>query len=81
MKSDTLPPLDPPKTFFRKCHLCGTVTESLQEIQRCPHCHHSFAPLNYFQKVHSKDGSTRDLYESSQQLMDDDMIKGITCLW
>jgi len=69
------------KTFFRKCHLCGTITESLQEIQRCPHCGHSFAPLNYFQKVHSKDGATTDLYESSQQLMDEDMIKGITCLW
>ncbi|MBP9675060.1 MAG: hypothetical protein KBD63_08205 [Bacteriovoracaceae bacterium] len=71
-------------TFFRKCHMCFQVAESLHEIEKCPHCKKSFMPLNYFQKVHGQNVSdikNAQLFAPAQDLAEDDLLYGLMALW
>lgn len=70
------------KTLIKKCHVCGHVMESAQEVQKCGKCKKSFLPVNYFSKVHSKSQKEYDqLFAHSYELRDEDLIKGLTVLW
>ena len=69
-------------TIIRKCHKCGQITESHTELDKCANCHKSFLPLNYFSKIHNKEGAQFDrLFANSQDLEEEDLIKGIFVLW
>lgn len=36
--------------YVRRCHLCGNVTESRDDIIKCVHCQKSLLPFYYFDK-------------------------------
>lgn len=68
--------------MIRKCHVCGTVNEGTHEVSKCGGCHKSFLPLNYFSKVHDHTAEVDEaLYASTDELVESDMIKGITVIW
>jgi len=70
------------KIIIKKCHVCGEMIESGKEAQKCPKCKKSFLPSNYFNKVHAKNNFEFDnLFSSSDELHEDDLIKGISVLW
>jgi len=70
------------KLLIKKCHSCGHIMESAQEIQKCGGCKKSFLPVNYFSKVHSKSQKEYDqLFAHSYELREEDLIKGLTVLW
>ena len=57
------------KLIIKKCHVCGHVSEARQEIRECLDCKKTFFPL--------LDG----LFSNSQDIHEDDLIKGIMVLW
>ncbi len=69
--------------LIKKCHMCGEMIESQSEVQRCPSCNKSFLPLNYFSKVHDVKTADdfRQLFENSDLLCEDELIKGLYVLW
>ena len=70
------------KLIIKKCHLCGAIMEAFSEIKRCSTCKKPFLPLNYFSIVHSKDSKkSKELFLDSEDLSEEDMIKGINVLW
>ena len=70
------------KTIFKRCHCCGKVNESKKEPTRCTKCHKPFLPSNYFGKIHAKNTQEfNELFSSSDQLSDADLIVGVTVLW
>ena len=70
------------KQLIKKCHVCGHIMESSQEVQKCGKCKKSFLPVNYFSKVHSKSQKEYDqLFAHSQEIHEEDLIKGLTVLW
>lgn len=72
------------RTIIKKCHVCGHVTESGREPERCPGCRKSFLPLNYFGKARGGDGGGggfRGLFSAPRDLHEDDLIKGLIVLW
>lgn len=69
------------KIIIKKCHVCGKINESHQEVQKCGGCAKSFLPLNYFHKVHSKETSFKDLFCESHELHEEEMVKGICVIW
>jgi len=70
------------KLLIKKCHVCGHLMESAQEVQKCGGCKKSFLPVNYFSKVHSKGQKEYEqLFAHSYELRDEDLIKGLTVLW
>lgn len=70
------------KIIFKKCHLCGTIMESFHEQKKCKGCKKSFLPSNYFGKVHAKNSKEYDeLFSSSDDLQEEDLVKGINVLW
>ncbi len=70
------------KLIIKKCHMCGHIMEGAEEIKKCHKCKKSFLPVNYFSKVHSKNQKEYDqLFASSHELHDQDLIKGLTVLW
>ncbi len=70
------------KVLIRVCHHCGDLIETTEEPKRCPKCDKSFLPLNYFQKVHAKNSEEyRQMFVTSEELHDDDLIKGLIVLW
>lgn len=70
------------KLLIKKCHLCGHMMESAEEVKKCTKCKKSFLPVNYFSKVHSKNPKDYDaLFASSHELHESDLIKGLTVLW
>ena len=83
MKSETEVTLRPRhKVIIKKCHLCGQIIESDREISKCPNCSKSFLPVNYFGKIHVKNTNDfKNLFLSSDELSEDELIKGITVLW
>lgn len=82
MKSKVLSRLKKHKILIKRCHLCGHISESESEVQKCPSCHKSFLPLNYFSKVHGQTKLDYDqMFNSSEELCDEDLIKGIHVLW
>jgi hypothetical protein len=70
------------KLIMRACHRCGHCTEAPQEPQRCDGCGKSFLPLNYFTKIHAdKQADFKGLFENSEDLSEEDLIKGLYVLW
>jgi len=70
------------KVLIKKCHVCGVVSESFQETKKCGGCNKSFLPINYFSKVHAKNSKEFDeLFSFSEDLHEEDLIKGINVLW
>ena len=70
------------KIMFKKCHMCGHVIEAASEPERCEKCRKSFLPSNYFQKIHAKENTEfKQLFSSSEDLCEEDLIKGFHVLW
>ena len=70
------------KQIVKVCHVCGHIHSSFEEVQRCEGCQKSFLPLNYFSKVHAKNSTEFEaLFVSSDQLHEEDLIKGLYVLW
>lgn len=70
------------KALIRVCHSCLKVNESFQELQRCQHCSKSFLPLRYFDKIHNdKEQKWENNFSFSDQLAEEDLIKGLFVLW
>lgn len=70
------------KQIVRTCHVCGHIHSTFEEVQRCEGCEKSFLPLNYFSKVHAKNSTEFEaLFLPSDQLHEDDLIKGLFVLW
>jgi len=69
------------KSIIRACHTCLKVNESPKELERCMHCDKPFLPLRYFEKVHHKNQKFEQYFSSSDQLEEEDLIKGLFVLW
>lgn len=70
------------KTLIKKCHVCGSISESSEEVMRCPSCKKAFLPTNYFGKVHTKNSQDySELFIASDKLHEEDLIKGLSVLW
>lgn len=70
------------QVIIKKCHVCGFLIETSKEASQCPHCKKSFLPLNYFGKVHAKNSEEfKNLFSNSEELAEEDLIKGLTVLW
>lgn len=72
------------RKIIKMCHVCGQITESSTEIDKCVSCGKSFLPLNYFDKVHDhKDRKYdfKDLYAQSHEIEEEDLIIGLYVLW
>lgn len=68
--------------LIKKCHCCGHVMESKKEIERCEKCKKSFLPSQYFTKVHAKNTEEfKQLFAASEDLHEEDLIKGLHVLW
>lgn len=68
--------------MFKKCHMCGHVIEANQEPERCEKCRKSFLPSNYFQKIHDKKNvDFKHLFSNSEDLYEEDLVKGFHVLW
>ena len=62
--------------------MCGQITESHREIEKCSSCSKSFLPLNYFHKIHNQENAKyKDLFAESYELNESDLIRGIFVLW
>ncbi len=71
-----------PKIMYKKCHICGHVMETTHEPERCDSCRKSFLPSNYFQKVHAKNTNDyKHLFSASDDLSEEDLVKGFHVLW
>lgn len=69
------------KLIIKLCHKCGHCNASEAELERCQKCAKAFLPLNYFEKVHAKGEKFQELFEDSDNLEEDDLIKGLYVLW
>jgi hypothetical protein len=69
------------KLLFKKCHQCGHLMELEREIEKCTKCQKAFLPSNYFEKIHDQSIRYKDLFASSCEINDQDIIKGLTALW
>ena len=70
------------KLLIKKCHVCGQVTESTVELEKCINCGKAFLPLNYFSKIHDHtEVNYADLFAESHEIHEDELIKGLYVLW
>lgn len=72
------------RKIIKSCHVCGQITESSTEIDKCVTCGKSFLPLNYFSKIHDNEGRKYDykeLFAQSHELEEEDLIIGLYVLW
>tara|TARA_R110002072_G_scaffold534_6_gene3886 strand:- start:66007 stop:66255 length:249 start_codon:yes stop_codon:yes gene_type:complete len=82
MKQVNVSPAQQGKLIIKKCHCCGHLNETFKEIKRCTGCKKSFLPANYFGKVHAQnDADYENLYANSEELREEDLVKGINVLW
>ncbi len=69
-------------TLIKKCHRCGHLMEGPTEPEKCGQCQKSFLPSRYFEKVHAKNSEEfKQLFASSHELNEEDLIKGLHVLW
>jgi len=74
LKQDTL--------IIKLCHKCGHCFEGHVEPEKCGQCGKAFLPLNYFEKVHAAKGEKfHGLFAESDDLQEEDLIKGLYVLW
>lgn len=70
------------KLLIRACHACLKINESLHELERCSHCNKAFLPLNYFEKIHTdKAQKWSSHFSSTEDIAEEDLIKGLFVLW
>ena len=70
------------KLLIKKCHMCGQLIEASVEQEKCVCCGKSFLPLNYFEKIHDhKDLKFKDLFSETNELHEEDLIKGLYVIW
>jgi len=70
------------RVLIKKCHVCGQMMESHSEIKKCVRCKKSFLPSHYFAKIHAKNSKEYlHLFAESDELREEDLIKGINVLW
>ena len=70
------------KLLIKKCHVCGQVTESTTELEKCVSCGKAFLPLNYFVKIHDhKEIKFSELFAESHEIHEEELIKGLYVLW
>lgn len=70
------------KLLIKRCHMCGHVMESAQEVPKCHKCKKSFLPVNYFSKIHTKSQKEYEqLFAQCHEIHEEDLIKGLTVLW
>jgi uncharacterized OB-fold protein len=68
--------------LIKKCHCCGELNESPHEPERCSKCGKSFLPSRYFDKVHAKNTEEfKQLFALSEDLHEEDLVKGLHVLW
>lgn len=69
-------------TIIKKCHVCGQLHESSEELQKCIRCKKPFLPLNYFEKVDSITANDYQYtFSSVHELEEEDLIRGLYVLW
>ena len=68
------------KLIIKKCYVCGEMSETNKEPERCHSCGKSFLPLNYFSKVHDHT-EFKHLFSDTNDLGEEDLIKGIYVIW
>ena len=84
MKSNVIQEISKSKAIvlIKKCHVCGHIMESSKEPEKCGKCNKSFLPSNYFSKVHAKTSKEfKSLFSQSNELHEDEIIKGLTVIW
>lgn len=81
MKDTEAKSLKQDKLILKVCHQCGFCNSSSVEPERCSKCSKAFLPLNYFEKVHAKGEKFHELFQDSDQLNEEDLIKGLYVLW
>lgn len=70
------------RLLIKKCHVCGQITESNNELDKCIRCGKGFLPLNYFEKIHNhKDFEFTELFASSHEIHEEELVKGLYVLW
>ena len=68
--------------LFKRCHLCGHISETDHELAKCLSCSKAFLPLNYYRKIHENSHTHfHELFSFSDDLTEEDLIKGIHVLW
>jgi len=69
-----------PVELFRRCHVCGQISQSEEQLSRCRHCKKAFAPFYYYDDFHKpvfSEGLERP------PVMKDEWpaIQGLTAYW
>ncbi|MBX7232628.1 MAG: hypothetical protein K1X29_11135 [Bdellovibrionales bacterium] len=66
---------------YRRCHLCGAVsTQFSHPVDKCQHCHKSWAPFYYFDDRLTKVSSDLSLREGSIE-QEFPPLQGLTVYW
>jgi len=82
MKVETLRRATTQRQIIKKCHVCGEIIESFEEIRRCPSCKKAFLPVNYFQKCQAKNSEEfESMFSPVEELQETDLIRGLNVLW
>lgn len=67
--------------YFRRCHLCGSLTESGDDhVERCACCHTAFARFQYFDDKYTPtvgDNVLRPVYTRAEF----EPLQGLTVYW
>lgn len=69
---------------IRRCHVCGQVTESSDEILKCTGCQKSLLPFYYFDKrkiSEFSDNKERPPEDMEKHLSGYGPIRGLTAYW
>lgn len=69
-------------SYFRRCHVCGGLTEfnGSEDIERCVHCEKAFARFQYFDDRMApvqSDAHLRPVFAASEY----EPVKGLTAHW
>lgn len=65
-------------TYFRRCHICSTVTEQDKRVEQCQRCKKFLAPFYYFDDRKSFISS-----ENQQKIKEGEIrpLMGLTVYW
>ena len=70
------------KFIIKKCYICGEISETAREPEKCGCCGKSFLPLNYFAKVHNhSEVEFKYLFSDTSEIEEEDLIKGLYVIW
>ncbi len=70
------------KVIIKKCHVCGQLSESSVELERCLKCKKAFLPLNYFSKIHeSSSEKYEELFSHCSEIDEEDLVLGLYVIW